>query len=102
MGNPKRQLIEPKEVDEVEILKQIAEDPDDSVSTEQEMSLARPFAEALPELYESIMRARGRPPIDNPKQQITLRLDQEVITKFKATGKGWQSRINEVLRQAKL
>jgi uncharacterized protein (DUF4415 family) len=30
---------------------------------------------------------------------ISIRLDQEVIAKFKATGPGWQSRINEVLRK---
>lgn len=34
------------------------------------------------------------------KQAISLRLSPEVITAFKATGKGWQSRINDVLLQA--
>jgi uncharacterized protein (DUF4415 family) len=29
-------------------------------------------------------------------------LDPEVVAKFKATGPGWQSRINELLRQAKI
>lgn len=42
----------------------------------------------------------GRPPAANPKQQITLRLDPEVIAGFRATGKGWQSRINAELRKA--
>lgn len=42
----------------------------------------------------------GRPPSDNPKKQVTLRLDPEVIEKFRATGKGWQSRINAELRKA--
>ena len=37
-----------------------------------------------------------------PKQQVSLRLDPEVIEKFKATGKGWQARINEVLKRAKV
>lgn len=31
------------------------------------------------------------------KQSITIRLSPEVITAFKATGQGWQSRINEAL-----
>ncbi|MCW1430463.1 BrnA antitoxin family protein [Novosphingobium sp. JCM 18896] len=42
----------------------------------------------------------GRPPSENPKKQVTLRLDPEVIEKFRATGKGWQSRINAELRKA--
>lgn len=42
----------------------------------------------------------GRPIAENPKKQVTLRLDPDVIEKFRATGKGWQSRINAELRKA--
>jgi uncharacterized protein (DUF4415 family) len=42
----------------------------------------------------------GRPPSENPKKQITLRLDPDVIEGFRATGKGWQSRVNKALREA--
>ncbi len=42
----------------------------------------------------------GRPPSANPKKQVTLRLDPDVLEKFRATGKGWQSRINAELRKA--
>jgi len=42
----------------------------------------------------------GRPKLANPKQRITLRLDQDVIERFRATGAGWQSRMNEALRKA--
>ena len=45
-------------------------------------------------------RGAGRPPSSNPKQQVTLRLDPDVLEKFRATGKGWQSRINAELRKA--
>ena len=45
-------------------------------------------------------RGAGRPPSPNPKQQVTLRLDPDVLEKFRATGKGWQSRINAELRKA--
>lgn len=41
----------------------------------------------------------GRPKLENPKKQVTLRLDPDVIEKFRATGKGWQSRINAELRK---
>lgn len=42
---------------------------------------------------------RGRPPVgDEPKQQVTLRLDPKVIRYFKQDGEGWQTRLNEVLQ----
>ena len=41
---------------------------------------------------------RGRPPLDSPKKQVTLRLDQEVVDHFRNSGPGWQSRINAALR----
>ncbi len=42
---------------------------------------------------------RGRPP-GSAKQLISLRLDADVIEKFRAGGAGWQSRINDALRKA--
>ena len=33
-----------------------------------------------------------------PKQQLTVRLDADVVDFFKAKGKGYQTRMNEVLR----
>jgi uncharacterized protein (DUF4415 family) len=43
---------------------------------------------------------RGRPPVrDRAKQQVTLRLDPDVIDKFREGGPGWQSRINAALRK---
>lgn len=68
--------------------------------TEEEIRQARPFAEVFPQFAESIKRGRGRPPAENPKQQVTLRLDADVIERFKAGGPGWQSRINDELRKA--
>ncbi len=43
---------------------------------------------------------RGRPKSDNPKRQITLRLDAEIVEHFKGSGRGWQTRINGALREA--
>ncbi|MCA1660802.1 MAG: BrnA antitoxin family protein [Novosphingobium sp.] len=48
----------------------------------------------------TLKSALGRPRLDNPKRQVTLRLDPDVIERFRATGKGWQSRINAELRKA--
>lgn len=43
---------------------------------------------------------RGRP--SSGKQVVSIRLEPEVLAKFKATGAGWQSRINDVLKAAKV
>jgi uncharacterized protein (DUF4415 family) len=59
----------------------------------------RPFLDVFPAFRDSVERVRGRPPQDNPKQQITLRLDAEIIRHDRASGKGWQSRINADLRK---
>lgn len=46
------------------------------------------------------MVTKGRPKSANPKVQQTIRIDADVLAKFKATGKGWQTRINQALREA--
>jgi uncharacterized protein (DUF4415 family) len=43
---------------------------------------------------------RGRPRLDAPKEQVTLRIDHDVLEGYRATGQGWQSRINEALRKS--
>jgi uncharacterized protein (DUF4415 family) len=43
---------------------------------------------------------RGRPPSEHPKEAIKLRIDPDVLAYFRATGRGWQTRINEALRRA--
>jgi len=41
---------------------------------------------------------RGRPLGSGTKAQVTLRLDVDVVAKFRATGDGWQTRINDALK----
>jgi len=48
----------------------------------------------------AMMRRPGRPLGSGAKTQITLRLDTAIVDTFKATGDGWQTRINAVLRDA--
>ena len=43
---------------------------------------------------------RGRPKSKNPKRPVSIRLDPEVLAHFRRSGRGWQSRINAVLRKA--
>jgi uncharacterized protein (DUF4415 family) len=40
----------------------------------------------------------GRPPKENPKVKLTVRLDAEIVEEFRATGEGWQTRMNDALR----
>ena len=42
---------------------------------------------------------RGRPKSPNPKQLVSVRYSQKVLEFFRATGEGWQSRMDGVLRQ---
>jgi uncharacterized protein (DUF4415 family) len=50
--------------------------------------------------FDSVKVRRGRPVTGEAKQQVTLRLDPEIILAFKAGGKGWQRRMNDALRAA--
>jgi uncharacterized protein (DUF4415 family) len=69
--------------------------------TKAELAQAKPFAEAFPELAEKMRKSLGgRPLLARPKRAVSIRLDQDVIDKFKASGPGWQSRINELLKKA--
>lgn len=42
----------------------------------------------------------GRPRGSGTREQITLRVDRDVIARFRALGDGWQTRINDALRKA--
>ena len=89
------------EVEEVRIQKMIASDPDAPEVTPEQAAKAKPFAEAFPALAKTMPKnVGGRPRSASPKVPVSIRLDQDVIAKFKATGPGWQSRINEVLRKS--
>lgn len=88
------------DVDEARIQAQIAGDPDAPEATDAQLAQARAFADVFPEFAESIRRSRGRPSTASPKQQISLRLDPDVVEAFKRSGKGWQGRINIILRKA--
>lgn len=86
--------------EEARIQAGIALDPDNPEITAEEFKFARPFAEMFPELMESIRRTRGRPASETPRKVVSLRLDQDVLEKYRATGKGWQARMNADLRKA--
>lgn len=72
--------------------------------TDEELARMRPAKEVLPPEFFKAMeehrRSRGRPMTEHPKKQITLRLDADVVEKFRKSGKGWQGRMNAALRKA--
>lgn len=72
-------------------------DPDDApdLSTPE---WRKKFARAPLREGDKIVR-RGRPRSPSPKQLVSLRLDPEIVAYFKIEGPGWQTRINETLRE---
>ena len=74
---------------------------DDPELTTEDFGKMRPASEVLsPEVMSAFKRTRG-PQRSPTKRQVTLRLDEDVVAHFKAAGAGWQSRINDALRQVK-
>lgn len=60
-------------------------------------------ASDIPELTDAQLAEMKRPEHFRPvKKQITARLDADVLAWLKAGGKGYQSRMNAILRQAML
>lgn len=58
--------------------------------------------EELPELTDEMfvrgkLRKGGRPVSSNPKRQITIRLTDDIIQRWRASGPGWQTRMAEKL-----
>lgn len=47
----------------------------------------------------TLTRTFGRPKLENPKQLVSIRLDKAVLERLRASGKSWQSRVNELLRR---
>jgi uncharacterized protein (DUF4415 family) len=86
---------------EADIQAMIASDPDAPEATDEQLAKAVPFTEAFPALAEEMRKnVGGRPKAENPKVAVSLRLDPDVVARFKAQGPGWQTRMNEALRQA--
>jgi uncharacterized protein (DUF4415 family) len=76
----------------------VSDDPDDAPEL-----LEAFFEDAEIRQGETIIRpyrGPGRPKLDAPKEQISVRLDQDVLAKLREAGPGWQSQINALLRQA--
>ena len=90
-----------KHLTEDQIQRMIASDPDAPEATDEQLAQAKPFSEAFPALADAMRKnVGGRPKLDNPMVAVSLRLDQEIVARFKASGPGWQTRMNDALREA--
>jgi uncharacterized protein (DUF4415 family) len=82
-------------------------DEDNPEWTETDFKRARPAAEALPEIMgadlaaEMLKRKRGQRGVQKrpTKEPAMIRYSREVLEYFRATGPGWQSRIDKVLKE---
>lgn len=67
--------------------------------TDETLGKLRPARDALPPaLFNKLARHRG-PQKAPTKEAVSLRLDRDVLDYFRAQGQGWQTKINEALRQ---
>jgi uncharacterized protein (DUF4415 family) len=71
------------------------------------ISARRPDSEIdysdIPPLPESFWKNAVRNPFYRPvKQQVTVRLDADVVAWLRRQGRGYQTRLNQVLREAML
>ncbi|WP_424140046.1 BrnA antitoxin family protein [Roseomonas chloroacetimidivorans] len=67
-------------------------DPDDAPP------LTREFFERAEIRHGDTMIRRGRPPSAAPKKLVSVRLDADLLDRLRASGPGWQSRLNEAVR----
>ena len=96
----KKRLAHPSEVDEQRINEGIADDPDTVEIDEEMIAKARPASDSHPQLVAAYRRSRGERGVQKTptKERITIRLSPEVVERFRATGAGWQTRIDSALK----
>jgi uncharacterized protein (DUF4415 family) len=70
--------------------------------TREDAQLFRPAAEVDPGMVEAMrgMRKGGRPRVEAPKAHIGFRMAADLVEGIKETGKGYNSRVEKVLRDA--
>ena len=77
----------------------IAADPDTRELTEEDFARMRPATEVMPQIVEAARHTRGKQKAPT-KQQVTMRLDADILARLRAGGRGWQTRLNDTLRRA--
>jgi uncharacterized protein (DUF4415 family) len=71
--------------------------------TREDFRGMRPMREAMPEFIEAMAEFRrklGRPKAEAPKVHIGFRLASDVVASIKASGRGYNARVEQALREA--
>jgi len=74
-------------------------DKDNPEWTEDEFARAKPFKDVFPKQYKE-WKKMGRPPVASPKLHIGFRFAADVVRGIKATGRGYNARVEKLLRDA--
>jgi uncharacterized protein (DUF4415 family) len=77
----------------------MSKDDDAPELTDEDFARAKSFKETFPKQYQSWKR-RGRPMVEKPKVHVGFRLAADVVEGIKATGRGYNARVERVLREA--
>ncbi|EIX3162383.1 BrnA antitoxin family protein [Salmonella enterica] len=83
--------IFPTDEEDAKIRKAVASDPDAMLLEDENIKLI-PFNKL------KSLRRKGRPVTDCPKVSVNIRYSPEVVEAFRATGNGWQTRMNAALK----
>jgi uncharacterized protein (DUF4415 family) len=78
----------PTDAEDAAITAAALDDPDNQPLTDEQLDQFKPAR-----------RGRGRPAKDVTKVLVSIRFDAAVLDAFKATGEGWQTRMNDALRE---
>lgn len=77
----------------------MSKDDDNPELTDADFARAKPFREVFPEQHQSWKRL-GRPPAARPKEHIGFRLAADVVDAIRSSGRGYNGRVEKVLREA--
>ena len=81
-----REIILPTAEEDAAINAAALSDPDAQPLSDAELARLRP--------------ARGRPAVAVKRPMLSMRVDPELLAHLRASGKGWQTKVNALLRQA--
>ena len=87
MPKLKSGTVLPSNAEDAAITAAALSDPDAIPLTDAEWTRAKPLARV------------GRPKAATTKERITIRLSREVVERFRASGSGWQTRMDAALRE---
>jgi uncharacterized protein (DUF4415 family) len=81
-------------------LKKVIAEPDDVVITDEMFSRAKRRDDLPPDIERLLPRRRGPSKKKPTKVSLTLRISRPAVEAFRATGDGWQTRMNDALERA--